>query len=50
MKSVTRTPHAATDFLKNAFSEVPATYERVNHVLTLGLDRVLIGAGEARSI
>lgn len=28
------------DFLKKVFSEVPTTYERVNHVLTLGLDRV----------
>lgn len=40
MKSVTRTPHAHADFLKSVFSEVPATYERINHVLTLGLDRV----------
>ena len=40
MKRLARTQHATTDFLKNVFSEVPATYERVNHVLTLGLDRV----------
>lgn len=33
-------PHVTADFLKNVFSEVPATYERVNRVLTLGLDRV----------
>lgn len=37
---VTHTSYADTSFLKKVFSEVPATYERVNHVLTLGLDRV----------
>jgi demethylmenaquinone methyltransferase/2-methoxy-6-polyprenyl-1,4-benzoquinol methylase len=26
------------DFVRRVFSEVPATYERVNHILTLGLD------------
>ena len=29
-----------TDFVKNVFSEVPETYEQINHVLTLGLDTV----------
>jgi len=32
------TPHPKTNFLKKVFSEVPETYERINHVLTLGLD------------
>lgn len=39
MKTMGRPP-TTTDFVKNVFSEVPATYERVNHVLTLGLDTV----------
>ncbi len=32
------TSHPKTNFLKKVFSEVPKTYERINHVLTLGLD------------
>lgn len=39
-KTVSSTPRATTDFVKRVFSEVPETYERVNHVLTLGLDTV----------
>jgi demethylmenaquinone methyltransferase/2-methoxy-6-polyprenyl-1,4-benzoquinol methylase len=31
-------PRGPTGFVRQVFSEVPATYERVNHVLTLGLD------------
>ncbi len=38
MKTVSNKPHAATEFVKNVFCEVPETYEKVNHVLTLGLD------------
>jgi demethylmenaquinone methyltransferase/2-methoxy-6-polyprenyl-1,4-benzoquinol methylase len=30
--------HPKTNFLKKVFSEVPETYERINHTLTLGLD------------
>ena len=30
--------HPSASFLQDVFSEVPDTYERVNHVLTLGLD------------
>ena len=30
--------HPKTNFLKKVFSEVPETYEQINHVLTLGLD------------
>ena len=33
-------PLTKTNFVQNVFSEVPATYELVNHVLTLGLDIV----------
>ncbi|MDA3814035.1 MAG: ubiquinone/menaquinone biosynthesis methyltransferase [Candidatus Cloacimonetes bacterium] len=29
-----------TDFVKKVFSEVPTTYERTNHVLTLGFDTI----------
>ncbi|MBA4387060.1 MAG: dimethylmenaquinone methyltransferase [Verrucomicrobia bacterium] len=32
------TPDTSADFVKNVFSEVPATYELVNHILTLGMD------------
>ena len=28
------------EFLQDVFSEVPSTYERINHILTLGLDRL----------
>ncbi len=31
---------AQTDFVKKVFSEVPTTYERINHVLTLGFDTI----------
>lgn len=31
-------PRGPTGFVRRIFSEVPATYERVNHVLTFGLD------------
>jgi demethylmenaquinone methyltransferase/2-methoxy-6-polyprenyl-1,4-benzoquinol methylase len=31
-------PSGRTGFVRRIFSEVPATYELVNHVLTLGLD------------
>lgn len=49
-------PRGPTGFVRQVFSEVPATYERVNHVLTLGLDvawrrraaRVAAHAGGAR--
>ena len=34
------TPPRKTSFVQNIFSEVPATYELVNHVLTLGFDIV----------
>ena len=27
-----------TNFVQKVFSEVPETYERINHVLTLGFD------------
>lgn len=33
-------PPRTTSFVQNIFSEVPATYELVNHVLTLGFDIV----------
>ncbi len=29
-----------SDFIKDIFAEVPATYERINHILTMGFDRV----------
>jgi demethylmenaquinone methyltransferase/2-methoxy-6-polyprenyl-1,4-benzoquinol methylase len=43
-------------YVQDIFSEVPATYERINHVLTFGLDalwrrravRVALGAGTGR--
>ena len=31
---------AQTDFVKKIFSEVPTTYERINHVLTFGFDTI----------
>ncbi len=31
---------AQTDFVKKVFSEVPTTYERINHVLTFGFDTI----------
>lgn len=31
-------PHRQTEFIRQVFSEVPPTYELVNHVLTFGLD------------
>ena len=40
MKTVNTIPRSTTGFIKNVFSEVPATYERTNHVLTLGFDTV----------
>lgn len=40
MKTASSIPPMTTDFLKKVFSEVPASYERVNHVLTLGFDTV----------
>lgn len=33
-------PAPAANFLQGVFSEVAGTYERINHILTLGLDRV----------
>ena len=33
-------PPKTTGFVESVFSEVPATYELVNHILTLGLDIV----------
>ncbi len=33
-------PVSKTDFVQKVFSEVPKTYERVNHILTFGLDIV----------
>ena len=29
-----------SDFIKGIFAEVPATYERINHILTMGFDTV----------
>lgn len=33
-------PGSKTDFVQRVFSEVPKTYEQVNHILTFGLDIV----------
>ena len=49
-------PSGSTSFVQSVFSQVPATYELVNHILTLGLDvlwrkraaRVAAQAGGAR--
>jgi demethylmenaquinone methyltransferase/2-methoxy-6-polyprenyl-1,4-benzoquinol methylase len=49
-------PSGSTGFVQSVFSQVPATYELVNHILTLGLDvlwrkraaRVAARAGGAR--
>ena len=32
--------NAQTDFVKKVFSEVPTTYERINHILTFGFDTI----------
>ena len=33
-------PDGTVDFVKEVFSEVPETYDRVNHILTLGFDTI----------
>ncbi len=37
---IKKTNTAQTDFVKKVFSEVPTTYERINHILTFGYDTI----------